>query len=120
MMTALLLYGYCCGIFTSRRSDKHDDEVPDWVADKNKRGRIRAAKAELEAEAKAAAGAKAKSQAEAAKYLEAAVVRWFATTEATDAAEDKLYGMITARAHTAIGVSTSTQRASALTCRGHA
>ena len=36
--------------------DKRGDEMPDWVADKQKRlEKIRAAKAELEAEAKAAA-----------------------------------------------------------------
>jgi hypothetical protein len=36
--------------------DKRGDEMPDWVADKEKRlAKIRAAKAELEAEAKAAA-----------------------------------------------------------------
>jgi len=46
--------------------DKRGDELPDWVADKQKRAeKIRAAKAELEAEAKAAAEAKAKAQAEA-------------------------------------------------------
>ena len=39
-----------------RRTDKRGDEMPDWVADKQKRlEKIRAAKAELEAEAKAAA-----------------------------------------------------------------
>lgn len=46
--------------------DQRGDELPDWVADKQKRAeRIRAAKAELEAEAKAAAEAKAKAKAEA-------------------------------------------------------
>jgi hypothetical protein len=46
--------------------DKQGDELPDWVADKQKRAeKIRAAKAELEAEAKAAAEAKAKADAEA-------------------------------------------------------
>jgi transposase len=46
--------------------DKRGDELPDWVADKQKRAeKIRAAKAELEAEAKAAAEEKAKAQAEA-------------------------------------------------------
>ena len=46
--------------------DKRGEELPDWVADKQKRAeKIRAAKAELEAEAKAAAEEKAKAQAEA-------------------------------------------------------
>jgi transposase len=46
--------------------DKRGDELPDWVADKQKRAeKIRAAKAELEAEAKAAAEAEAKARAEA-------------------------------------------------------
>ena len=46
--------------------DQRGDELPDWVADRQKRAeRIRAAKAELEAEAKAAAEAKAKAKAEA-------------------------------------------------------
>jgi len=46
--------------------DKLGDELPDWVADKQKRAeKIRAAKAELEAEAKAAAEAEAKARAEA-------------------------------------------------------
>jgi septal ring factor EnvC (AmiA/AmiB activator) len=46
--------------------DKQGDELPAWVADKQKRAeKIRAAKAELEAEAKAAAEAKAKAEAEA-------------------------------------------------------
>ena len=45
--------------------DKRGDELPDWVADKQKRAeKIRAAKAELEAEAKAAAEAEAKARAE--------------------------------------------------------
>jgi transposase len=48
--------------------DKQGDELPDWVADKQKRAeKIRAAKAELEAEAKAAAEAEAKAAAEAEK-----------------------------------------------------
>ena len=38
---------------------------PEWVADKKRAEKIRAAKAELEAEAKAAAATKAKAQAEA-------------------------------------------------------
>jgi transposase len=47
-------------------SDKSGEEMPDWIADKNKRAeKIRAAKAELEAEAQAAAAAKAKAQAAA-------------------------------------------------------
>jgi transposase len=47
-------------------SDKQGDEMPEWVADKQRRAeKIRAAKAELEAEAKAAAEAKAKAEAEA-------------------------------------------------------
>jgi transposase len=46
--------------------DKRGDELPDWVADKQKRAeKIRAAKAELEAEAKAGAEAEAKARAEA-------------------------------------------------------
>jgi transposase len=52
--------------------DKRGDELPDWVADKQKRAaRIRAAKAELEAEAKAAAELKAKAQAEAEEKRQA-------------------------------------------------
>ena len=44
--------------------DKSGDEMPDWVADKQRRAaKIRQAKAELEAEAKAAAEAKLKEQA---------------------------------------------------------
>jgi transposase len=46
--------------------DKRGDELPDWVADKQKRAaKIRAAKAELEVEAKAAAEAEAKARTEA-------------------------------------------------------
>jgi hypothetical protein len=46
--------------------DKQGDELPDWVADKQKRAeKIRAAKAELEAEAEAKAAAEAKAKAEA-------------------------------------------------------
>lgn len=45
---------------------KRGDEMPDWVADKQKRlAKIRQAKAALEAEAKAAAEEKARAQAEA-------------------------------------------------------
>src|SRR5499427_5790997 len=52
--------------------DKRGDELPDWVADKQKRAeKIRAAKAELEAEAKAAAEEKAKAQAEAEEKRQA-------------------------------------------------
>jgi hypothetical protein len=52
--------------------DKTGDEMPDWVADKQRRAeRIRQAKAELEAEAKAAAAAKLKAQAEATEKREA-------------------------------------------------
>lgn len=46
--------------------DKRGDEMPDWVADKQKRlEKIREAKAALEAEAKAAAEAECKTRAEA-------------------------------------------------------
>ena len=46
--------------------DKRGDEMPDWVADKQKRlEKIREAKAALEAEAEAAAEAESKAQAEA-------------------------------------------------------
>lgn len=46
--------------------DKRGDELPDWVADKQKRAaKIRTAKAELEAEAKAAAEAEVKARADA-------------------------------------------------------
>jgi transposase len=52
--------------------DKTGEEMPDWVADKQRRAeKIRQAKAELEAEAKAAAEAKRKEEAEAAKEREA-------------------------------------------------
>jgi len=52
--------------------DKTGEEMPDWVADKQRRAeKIRQAKAELEAEAKAAAEAKLKAQAEAAEKQEA-------------------------------------------------
>jgi transposase len=52
--------------------DKTGDEMPDWVADKQRRAeKIRQAKAELEAEAKAAAQAKLKAQAAAAEKREA-------------------------------------------------
>jgi transposase len=52
--------------------DKSGDEMPDWVADKQRRAeRIRTAKAELEAEAKAAAEAKLKAAVEAAAQREA-------------------------------------------------
>src|SRR6187200_3565975 len=45
--------------------DKRGDEMPDWVADKQKRlEKIREAKAALEAEAKAAAEAESKARAE--------------------------------------------------------
>jgi transposase len=51
--------------------DKRGDELPDWVADKQKRAeKIRAAKAELEAEAKAAAEAKARAETEAKRQAE--------------------------------------------------
>jgi transposase len=46
--------------------DKRGDEMPDWVADKERRlEKIRQAKAELEAEARAAAEAEIKARAEA-------------------------------------------------------
>jgi transposase len=52
--------------------DKTGEEMPDWVADKQRRAeKIRQAKAELEAEAKAAAEAKLNAQAEAAEKQEA-------------------------------------------------
>ena len=52
--------------------DKTGEEMPDWVADKQRRAdKIRQAKAELEAEAKAAAEAKRKGEAEAASKREA-------------------------------------------------
>jgi transposase len=51
--------------------DKTGEEMPDWVADKQRRAeKIRQAKAELEAEAKAAAEAKLKAQAEATEKQE--------------------------------------------------
>jgi transposase len=52
--------------------DKSGEEMPDWVADKQRRAeKIRQAKAQLEAEAKAAAEAELKEQAEAAAKREA-------------------------------------------------
>jgi len=49
-----------------RLGDKHGDELPAWVADKQKRlEKIRAARAELEAEAKATAEEQARRRAEA-------------------------------------------------------
>jgi len=52
--------------------DKSGEEMPDWVADKQRRAeKIRAAKAELEAEAKAEAEAKLKEQAAADEKREA-------------------------------------------------
>jgi hypothetical protein len=52
--------------------DKTGEEMPDWVADKQRRiEKIRQAKAELEEEAKAAAEAKRKAEDEAAKEREA-------------------------------------------------
>lgn len=53
-------------------ADKRGDELPDWVADKEKRlARIREAKAALEAEARQAAEAKAKQEAEAEEQRQA-------------------------------------------------
>jgi transposase len=52
--------------------DNTGEEMPEWVADKQRRAeRIRQAKAELEAEAKAAAEAKLKAAAEAQEQREA-------------------------------------------------
>jgi Transposase domain (DUF772)/Transposase DDE domain len=52
--------------------DKTGDEMPDWVADKQRRAeKIRQAKAELEAEAKAAAAVKLKERAAADEKREA-------------------------------------------------
>ncbi len=52
--------------------DKSGEEMPDWVADKQRRAeKIRQAKAELEAEAKAAAEAELKERAQAAAKREA-------------------------------------------------
>ena len=52
--------------------DKSGEEMPDWVADKQRRAeKIRQAKAELEAEAKAAAEAKLKERAAANEQREA-------------------------------------------------
>jgi hypothetical protein len=52
--------------------DKTGEEMPDWIADKQRRAeKIRQAKAELEAEAKAAAEAKRKAEDEAARKREA-------------------------------------------------
>ena len=56
--------------------DKRGDEMPDWVADKEKRlAKIRAAKAELEAEAKAAADEETRRRAEAEERRIAEVAR---------------------------------------------
>jgi transposase len=53
-------------------ADQTGEEMPDWIADKQRRAeRIRQAKAELEAEAKAAADAKLKAAAEAQQQREA-------------------------------------------------
>lgn len=50
---------------------KRGDEMPDWVADKERRlAKIRAAKAELEAEAKAAAAAEEQRRAEETRIAE--------------------------------------------------
>src|SRR5438445_11530531 len=56
--------------------DKRGDELPDWVADKERRlAKIREAKAALEAEAKAAAEAKARADAAAEEQRRAAGAR---------------------------------------------
>jgi hypothetical protein len=56
--------------------DKRGDEMPDWVADKQKRlQKIRAAKAELEAEAKAVAEEEMRRRAEAEQKRIAVGVR---------------------------------------------
>lgn len=53
-------------------ADKRGDELPDWVADKEKRlAKIREAKAALEAEAKAEAEARARQEAEAEEQRQA-------------------------------------------------
>jgi len=53
--------------------DKRGDELPDWVADKQRRlAKIRQAKAAFKAEAKSAAEAKAKQQAAAEEQRAAA------------------------------------------------
>jgi transposase len=56
--------------------DKRGDEMPDWVADKQKRlEKIRQAKAELEAEARAAAEAETKARAEAQEQRQRGAAR---------------------------------------------
>ena len=59
-----------------RYGDKRGDEMPDWVADKQKRlEKIREAKAALEAEAKAAAEEERKARAEAEESASPKVAR---------------------------------------------
>src|ERR1700694_5961345 len=71
MMTALLLYSYCRGVYSSRRIGGACRERVDFMSIVALDERIRKAKAELEAEAKASAEAKLKAAAAAQQQREA-------------------------------------------------
>src|SRR5712692_1152635 len=129
MMTALLLYSYCCGIYASRRIAKACRErvdfmsivaldAPDFrtISDFRKRhlkalgelfgqilrlcekaGLVKLGHVALDGTKIKANASKHKAMSyermeKRAVELEAEVARWLAVAEATDAAEDKLYG----------------------------
>jgi transposase len=129
MMTALLLYSYCCGVYASRRIAKACRErvdfmsivgfdAPDFrtVAEFRRRhlkalgalfkqilqlcataGLVKLGHVALDGTKIKANASKHKAMSyermeKRAAELEAEVARWLAAAEATDAAEDKLYG----------------------------
>jgi len=129
MMTALLLYSYCCGIYSSRRIAKACRErvdfmsivgfdVPDFrtISEFRRRhlkalgalytqilhlcetaGLVKLGHVALDGTKIKANASKHKAMSyermdKRAAELEAEVAKWFAAADATDAAEDKLYG----------------------------
>jgi transposase len=129
MMAALLLYGYCCGIYSSRRVAKACRERVDFMsivaldppdfrticefrkrhlkalsglfvqvlklcekADLVKLGHVALDGTKIKANASKHKAMSYERMEARATQLEAEVAKWFATAEAADSEEDKLYG----------------------------
>src|ERR1700719_139347 len=110
MMTALLLYSYCCGIYSSRRISKACRERVDFMsivaldalfkqllqlceqAGLVKLGHVALDGTKIKANASKHKAMSYERMEKRAAELEAEVAKWLSTAEAADAEEDKLHG----------------------------
>ncbi len=89
MMTALLLYAYCCGIYSSRRIAKACRERVDFMSIVGLDAPDFRTISDNASKHKAMSYGRMEDRA---AELEAEVAKWLSTAEAADAEEDKLHG----------------------------